>query len=55
MILGEANFHTCLEGQQLGVRLVLLGHYASERFAMETLARRIDEQFADLAVWASPR
>lgn len=38
MITGEATFHTCLEAEALGIDLVLVGHFASERFAMEQLA-----------------
>jgi len=38
MITGEATFHTCLEAQAVGMDLVLVGHFSSERFAMERLA-----------------
>lgn len=38
MITGEATFHTCLEAEALGINLVLVGHFASERFAMVQLA-----------------
>ncbi|HBJ34313.1 MAG TPA: Nif3-like dinuclear metal center hexameric protein [Planctomycetaceae bacterium] len=38
MITGEATFHTCLEAEALGIDLVLVGHFASERFAMVQLA-----------------
>jgi dinuclear metal center YbgI/SA1388 family protein len=37
LITGEATFHICLEAEALGIALVLLGHYASERFAMERI------------------
>jgi dinuclear metal center YbgI/SA1388 family protein len=37
LITGEATFHTCLEAEACGVALVLVGHYWSERFAMERL------------------
>ena len=40
-------------GRTRGVGLVLLGHYASERFAVEELAGVIGERFADLEVFAS--
>jgi dinuclear metal center YbgI/SA1388 family protein len=53
LVTGETNFHTCLEAQALGVALVLAGHYASERFAMETLARQLHAHFTDLQIWAS--
>ncbi len=52
-ITGEVRFHTGLEAKALGVALVLLGHYASERPAMEMLARRLSEKFPTLEVWAS--
>lgn len=53
MITGEATFHTCLEAEASGIGLVLLGHYFSERFAMERMAETLAGEFADLTVWAS--
>ncbi len=53
MVTGEATFHNCLEAEALGVSLGLLGHYASERFAMEILADRLSEALPDLQIWAS--
>lgn len=53
MITGEATFHTCLEAQSLGVGLGLLGHYWSERFAMERLSQTLSKEFADLTIWPS--
>lgn len=53
LITGEATFHDCLQAESLGMALGLLGHYQSERFAMERLAERLGEEFPTLAVWAS--
>lgn len=53
LITGESNFHGCLEAQSTGVGLILVGHYASERFAMEQLADRLAAENPDLTVWAS--
>jgi dinuclear metal center YbgI/SA1388 family protein len=55
LVTGEANFHACLEAEACGIALVLIGHFASERFAMEQLAQATAAQFADLDVWASVR
>ena len=55
LLLGEARFHTCLEAQAFGVSLILPGHYASERFAMERLADRIATKFPSIRCWASKR
>jgi dinuclear metal center YbgI/SA1388 family protein len=55
MVLGEARFHTCLEAQALDIALLLPGHFASERFAMECLARTLARQFPGVEVWASRR
>jgi dinuclear metal center YbgI/SA1388 family protein len=52
-VTGEARFHTCLEAQARGIGLILAGHFASERFAMERLAELLTEQFSDATVWAS--
>lgn len=55
MLVGEARFHACLEAEASGIALVLPGHFASERFAVELLADLLAAQFADLEVWASRR
>jgi putative NIF3 family GTP cyclohydrolase 1 type 2 len=55
LVTGETRFHTCLAAEAAGVGLVLAGHYASERFAVETLAIAIERQFPMLHVWASRR
>ncbi len=55
MVLGEARFHTCLEAEAAGIGLLLPGHFASERFAVEALAEGLRQQFADVEVWPSRR
>ncbi len=55
MVLGEARFHTCLEAEAAGIGLLLPGHFASERFAVECLAGELSRQFPDVQVWASRR
>ena len=52
-LTGEATFHRQLEAQAAGVSLILAGHYATERFAVEELARRVHAEFPDLEVWPS--
>lgn len=51
MVLGEARFHTCLEAQASGIGLLLPGHFASERFAVECLADVLGRQFPNVQVW----
>ena len=53
LVTGETRFHTCLEAEALGMALILTGHFASERFAVEWLAAVLAERFADVSVWAS--
>jgi dinuclear metal center YbgI/SA1388 family protein len=53
LVTGETSFHTCLEAEATGVAMLLPGHYASERFAVEQLAEILAAEFADLDVWAS--
>lgn len=53
MLLGEARYHTYLEAEASGIGLVLPGHYASERFAMECLADILAGEFPTLEIWAS--
>ncbi|MSR58318.1 MAG: Nif3-like dinuclear metal center hexameric protein [Planctomycetaceae bacterium] len=52
-VTGEARFHTCLEARTAGIALVLAGHYATERPAMEHLASVIQGEFPGIASWAS--
>jgi len=53
LVIGETQFHTCLEAEARGVGLLLTGHFASERFAVELLAEVLTRQFAETTVWAS--
>ncbi|MFN0195253.1 MAG: Nif3-like dinuclear metal center hexameric protein [Planctomycetaceae bacterium] len=55
LLLGEARFHSLLEAESAGLSLILAGHYATERPAMELLAMLLGEAFAGLTVWASRR
>lgn len=55
MLVGEARFHTCLEAESLGIGLLMPGHFASERFAMDCLAETLAAAFPDMEVWASRR
>jgi len=50
---GEMRFHDYLHAQASGVGLVLPGHYATERFAMEHLAKRLSQEFAGITAIAS--
>lgn len=48
LLTGEARFHACLEAEATGIAMVLPGHYATERPAVEQLAERIAGQFDGL-------
>ena len=52
-VTGEATFHTVLECRAANVCLVLMGHYHSERFAVENLAKQLTQQFPSAKIWAS--
>ncbi len=54
-LTGEMRFHDYLTAQAQGLALLLPGHYATERFAVEELARRLQGRWPDLRVWASRR
>ena len=52
-VTGEARFHTALDARGRGVGLILLGHYASERFSLEELAEELAATFPGSPVRAS--
>ncbi len=52
-VTGEANFHSCLEAEAAGIGLILAGHFASERFALERLAQYLTSELDGVDVWAS--
>jgi dinuclear metal center YbgI/SA1388 family protein len=53
LLTGEARFHDCLAAEANGLAMILLGHYASERFAVENLASRLQQRWPELVVWPS--
>ncbi|HTQ40272.1 MAG TPA: Nif3-like dinuclear metal center hexameric protein [Pirellulales bacterium] len=50
-VTGETRFHTCLAAEAMGMGLILAGHFASERFAVERLAEMLAAQFPAATVW----
>ena len=54
-VTGELRFHDMLKAEAAGIGVVLLGHYASERPAVEWLAGNLQEQWPDVTCWASVR
>ena len=45
LVTGECRFHDALAARSAGLALVLTGHYASERFAMDALAEKLQAAF----------
>lgn len=54
-LTGEATFHQCLEAQSYGISMLLLGHFASEKFSMNHLGTLLAKQFPDVQVRDSKR
>jgi dinuclear metal center YbgI/SA1388 family protein len=52
-VTGETRLHTAYEAEARGIAMLLLGHYASERLGVESLATTLAGQFPALAVWPS--
>lgn len=48
-VTGEASFHDCLKARSAGFGMVLLGHFASEHFAMQRLAERLAAKLPGVA------
>jgi dinuclear metal center YbgI/SA1388 family protein len=55
LLTGEARFHSCLEAEAVGLAVILAGHFASERFALEQLALEIAEKLPGVETFASRR
>jgi dinuclear metal center YbgI/SA1388 family protein len=55
LLTGEARFHDCLEAAARGIALLLVGHYASERFGVEHLADVLARKYPSVETWASRR
>ncbi len=53
LVTGEVRFHTALEAESTEIALLLTGHYASERFGVERLAKVLSAQFPQLTIWPS--
>jgi dinuclear metal center YbgI/SA1388 family protein len=52
-LTGEMRFHDYLSAESQEIALVLPGHYATERPAVEELATRLQVEFTGLTTWAS--
>lgn len=52
-VTGEVRFHSALEARASSVNLVVLGHYCSERPAVEMLAEVLGKEFPGLNVVSS--
>lgn len=53
LLTGEARFHSCLEAEAANIALILPGHFATERPAMEQFANVLHSRFTELIVQAS--
>lgn len=53
MLTGEATYHQCLEAESLGIAMLLIGHHASESFAMKELALQLKIKHPELKISTS--
>jgi dinuclear metal center YbgI/SA1388 family protein len=53
LVTGEIKLHGALEAVAGNLAVIAVGHHASERFSMETLARRLADAIPGLHCWAS--
>lgn len=54
-LVGEVRFHEALAAEAANIGLIVPGHYATERPAVEELADRLAKEFPTATVWASRR
>ena len=52
-VTGEMRFHDALAARTAGIGVLIPGHYATERPAIEELAAKLAADWPDLTVWAS--
>ena len=52
-LTGELRFHDALAAEAKGIAVIVAGHYATERPAVEDLARRLAGAFPEAVTWAS--
>ncbi len=52
-LTGELRFHDALAARAAGMAVILPGHYATERPAIEMLAQKMATDWPELNVWAS--
>jgi len=45
LVTGEAQHHHAIEAAELGVSVVLGGHYATETWGVKALARLLEQRF----------
>jgi putative NIF3 family GTP cyclohydrolase 1 type 2 len=46
LVTGEASHHTFFDAKELGIHVLLGGHYATETFGVRALAEHLAERFA---------
>lgn len=52
-ITGEMRYHEELEAYQAGISVIVLGHHASERFAMVRMAQRLGAEWGGMKILAA--
>lgn len=53
MLTGEATYHQCLEAEAQGIVMIMIGHHASESFAMKRLAVELQRELPSIRVVTS--
>ena len=54
-VTGELRFHDALTARTAGIGVIVPGHYATERPAVEELAAKLAADWPGLTAWASRR
>jgi dinuclear metal center YbgI/SA1388 family protein len=52
-LTGEATFHQCLEAESYGMSMILLGHFASEKFGLCHLTHVLQHHHPEIHFWSS--
>lgn len=50
LITGDVKYHEALDAIEMGMKIIDIGHYESEKLFMELMEKKLSEKFSDLII-----